>query len=111
MDETPRPSKRLRDTIDNAILSGPNSEADTVSEIGLYRSGRSSPIKQLEALRDADEPTIFCAFDDPRFPEPQRIATLRDDLENISRGIGIMHFVHQGVNAKHFLKKSDSERV
>ena len=111
MDETPRPNKRLRDTIDNPILSGPNSEVDTVSEIGSHRSGRSSPIKQLEALRDADEPTIFCAFDDPRYPEPQRIAILRDDLENIGRGIGIMHFAYQGADAKQFLENSDSERV
>jgi hypothetical protein len=68
-------------------------------------------VKQLEAMRDADEPILFCTFDDPGYPEPQSIAILRDDLEDIGRGIGIMHFAYQGSDAKQFLENSGNGRV
>jgi hypothetical protein len=64
-------------------------------ETKSHWSSRLSPIKQLEALRNADKPTNFCIFDNLRYFKPKDIAILRDELEDFPYKVEVIHFAFE----------------
>lgn len=63
--QTPRPSKRRRDLDHTHQFSPPASpsRSESTASISSHRSGRLSPIKQIQALEELGRPVIFCDLD------------------------------------------------
>ena len=83
-EETPRArSKRQRQSSGFGSLALARSEQseDAASEIGSHCSERYSPIKQLEKLKDAREPMVFCNLDDPRYTAREDVINMCDALD------------------------------
>lgn len=105
---TPRPNKRSRRLTVSLAPSSSSSAStssadappsdhsqrgeDTLSEAGSHASGRRSPVKQLEALKDAGHPTLFCTFDDARYSERDDVAIMRDAMDAFARGRGVLAY-------------------
>ena len=100
-DQTPRPSKRLRD-LDNVpgfppspTKSASSATASEASEIESHQSGRLSPVKQLQLLEDFEEqPVVFCNFDDEEREgeEPEDVTVMRRATQRFADGIGILGY-------------------
>ena len=106
-EQTPRPSKRLRD-LDGApqlILSPNKSDSSAAtseaSEVESHQSGRLSPTKQLQLLEDFEEhPVLFCNFDDGEDGgEPEDVTAMRRAVQRFADGIGIMGYDNLGAIA------------
>ncbi|CAI6226889.1 unnamed protein product [Periconia digitata] len=100
VDQTPRPSKRLRD-LDGVpqfppspTKSGSSVAVSEASEAESHQSGRSSPVKQLQLLKDLDEyPVVFCNFDDNKEgEEPEDVTTMRTAIQQFADGVGILRY-------------------
>lgn len=101
-DET-RALKRRSDFDDAPVLSAPTSPAKsdsiTTSSSGLesHRSGRLSPVKQLQVLEDFDERSVmFYNFDDNKGEEAEDVATMRTAIRRFADGIGILRYSNEG---------------
>lgn len=103
VDQTPRPSKRLRD-LDSVPQFPPSptksgssvavSEASEASEAESHQSGRLSPVKQLQLLEDLEEhPVAFCNFDDnEEGEEPEDVTAMRTAIQQFADGVGILGY-------------------
>lgn len=107
--ETPRPNKRVR-ALESSLMSPPSpsnrsieagSEApsDTTSAAESHRSGRASPIKQLQILaQDASHPMHFYSFDDyddisdTSMDAPQDVTGMRTATQRLADGIGVLGY-------------------
>ncbi|KAH7020659.1 hypothetical protein B0J12DRAFT_393722 [Macrophomina phaseolina] len=100
LDQTPRPSKRLRDIDDvpqfppSPTKSGSSAAASEISEVESHQSGRLSPVKQLQLLEDfEDQPVVFCNFDDEDAgDEPEDVTAMRMAIQQFADGIGILGY-------------------
>ncbi|KAF2257717.1 hypothetical protein CC78DRAFT_505823 [Lojkania enalia] len=101
LDQTPRPSKRLRD-LDSVpqpplspTKSASSAAASEASEVESHQSGRLSPVKQLQLLEDFEEqPVVFCNFDDDEEgEEPEDVTAMRRATQQFADGIGILGYV------------------
>ena len=99
-DQTPRPSKRLRD-LDSVLelppsptKSASSATASEASEVESHQSGRLSPAKQLQLLEDfTDQPVVFCNFDDEdEGEEPEDVTAIREAAQQFADGIGIVGY-------------------
>ncbi|ORY01182.1 hypothetical protein BCR34DRAFT_494068, partial [Clohesyomyces aquaticus] len=100
LDQTPRPSKRLRD-LDSVpqpplspTKSASSAAASEASEVESHQSGRLSPVKQLQLLEDFEEqPVVFCNFDDDEEgEEPEDVTAMRRATQQFADGIGILGY-------------------
>lgn len=100
LDQTPRPSKRLRD-LDSALQFPPSpnkssssAAASEASEAESHQSGRLSPVKQLQLLEDFEEqPVVFCNFDDDEEgEEPEDVTAMRRAIQRFGDGIEILGY-------------------
>lgn len=99
LDQTPRPSKRARD-VDGMPLfppsptkSTPSAAGSETSEVESHRSGRLSPVKQLQLLEDEDQPVVFCNFDDDQEgKEPADVTAMRSAIQQYADGMGILGY-------------------
>ncbi|PVH90851.1 hypothetical protein DM02DRAFT_397619 [Periconia macrospinosa] len=100
VDQTPRPSKRLRD-LDSVpqfppspTKSGSSVAVSEASEAESHQSGRLSPIKQLQLLEDLEEhPVVFCNFDDnEEGEEPKEVTAMRTAIQQFADGVGILGY-------------------
>lgn len=104
-DQTPRPSKRLRDldsvpqfppspTKSASSAAASSAAASEASEVESHQSGRLSPVKQLQLLEDFEEqPVVFCNFDDDEEgEEPEDVTAMRRAAQQFADGIGILGY-------------------
>lgn len=100
VDQTPRPSKRLRD-LDSVpqfppspTKSGSSVAVSEASEAESHRSGRLSPVKQLQLLEDLEEyPVAFCNFNDnEEGEEPEDVTAMRTAIQQFADGVGILGY-------------------
>jgi hypothetical protein len=99
LDQTPRPSKRARDLDGiprfppSPTKSTPSAAGSEASEVGSHRSGRLSPVKQLQLLEDEDQPVVFCNFDDDQeAEEPADVTAMRSAIQQYADGMGILGY-------------------
>lgn len=100
-DQTPRPSKRLRELDDAPQFPPPSSTKSASSEVASeafeaesHQSGRLSPVKQIQLLEDFEEhPVIFCNFDDDvDGAEPADVTLMRRAIQRFADGIGVLGY-------------------
>lgn len=97
LNQTPRPSKRARD-MDGTPFFPPSptkssAAASETSEVESHRSGRLSPVKQLQLLEDEDQPVVFCNFDDDQgSEEPADVTAMRSAVQQYADGVGILGY-------------------
>jgi hypothetical protein len=92
--ETPRPAKRRR-SLDGAFRFSPtsSSRSESTASITSHRSGRLSPVKQIEALKDLERPIIFCDFDNEDVDsERSDVAAMRTATQMLAEGVGILEY-------------------
>lgn len=98
VDLTPRPNKKRRQDqaeIDHVqlepLLDLPPIE-DAASELESHHSGHVSPTKQLAFLEDSSNPVIYCDFGTTTAEVPEDVARLRNKLQALADGVGILGF-------------------
>ncbi|KAF2625644.1 hypothetical protein BU25DRAFT_396335 [Macroventuria anomochaeta] len=92
--ETPRPAKRRRDFDDTFHFSPTrSSRSESTASVTSHKSGRFSPVKQIHALKDLEQPVIFCDFNsvdaDSEWPD---VAAMRTAAQMIAEGVGILEY-------------------
>ncbi|KAI8930654.1 hypothetical protein NX059_012263 [Plenodomus lindquistii] len=94
--ETPRPAKRRRDLDDTVHLSPAlSARSESAASITSHISGRFSPVKQMEALKDLDRPVIFCDFDSvDAGSERSDVAAMRTAAQLFADGVGILDYTN-----------------
>jgi hypothetical protein len=97
--ETPRPAKRRRDLDETFHLSPtPSSRSQSTASVTSHRSGRLSPVKQIEALKDLERPVIFCDFDSgDADSERSDVAAMRKAAQMLADGVGILDYVNADI--------------
>jgi hypothetical protein len=97
--QTPRPAKRRRAFVDEIHFSPtPSSRSDSAASAFSHKSGRLSPVKQIEALKDLERPVIFCDFDCLDAASGRRdVATMRNAAQTLADGVGILEYENEHV--------------
>lgn len=102
-ERTPRPAKRQRN-LDNAyqfpsLPSTKSVSSESVSEDfegESHKSGRLSPVKQIQLLEDfQDYPVVFCNFDgdtDTNEAEVEDVTSMRTAVQRFADGIGVLAY-------------------
>lgn len=92
--ETPRPAKRLRDFDDTYHFSPtPSSRSESTASVTSHKSGRRSPVKQIEALKDLERPVIFCDFNSvDANGERSDVAAMHTAAQMLAEGVGILEY-------------------
>ena len=99
LQETPRPKKRnlggevisQSPSLSTApSLSSTSENLIDEDSIFSHKSSRMSPSKQLAILEDQQEPVIFCDFQMPGVDVPDDVEEIRQDLQFLADGIGIL---------------------
>lgn len=95
-DSTPKPPKR-RVVEDDRVpiafsISSKSSYSDTSSAGSLlsHQSGRLSPTKQMQTLRQLDEPVLFESFGTRSHSESAEMTALRGKIRRYTDGIGVI---------------------
>lgn len=111
--ETPRPVKRGR-KFDGAFHFSPtpSSNSESTASATSHRSGRLSPVKQIEALKDLERPVIFCDFNSvDADSERSDIAAMRTVAQMLAEGVGILEYANADVFNASIAELPDLDRM
>jgi len=95
MDDTPRPLKRRRDLHNTYHFSRPASPTKSESNVSIssHKSGRLSPVKQIQALEDFEHPVTFRDFDSLQVAgkrQHQDVTAIQGAIQTLADGVGIV---------------------
>jgi hypothetical protein len=111
--ETPRPPKRRRDLHGTFHLSPtPSSRSDSTASVTSHKSGRISPVEQIEALKDLEQPVIFCDFNSADADrERLDVAAMRTAAQMLAEGVGILEYADVDIFSASISSLPDLDRI
>lgn len=115
---TPRPPKRRRNLNDTTHFSRPPSptKSESAASLSSHKSGRFSPVKQIQALEEVERPVIFCDFDSLEADgeeEHHDVTVMHTAVQTLADGLGILEYESAETFATSIagLPKLDRERL
>jgi hypothetical protein len=111
--ETPRPAKRRRDFDGTFHFSPtPSSRSESTASVTSHKSGRISPVKQIEALKDLERPVIFCDFNSiDADSERSDVAAMRTAAQLLAEGVGILEYTDADIFNASISRLPDLDRM
>ncbi|KAF1938276.1 hypothetical protein EJ02DRAFT_469074 [Clathrospora elynae] len=106
---TPRPAKRCRN--DDSFHFSP-SRSESTASVASHRSGKLSPVKQIEALKDLERPVIFCDFNSvDADSERSDVAAMRTAVQILADGVGILEHANEDIFNASIAELPDLDRM